>query len=107
MFKTLKEFNELDSAAIVAAYDFERPGFFARIKEAIAAWLLRRKEKADKEKAEMLKDRFDIRERGGRLFVTCDGVAVMEIPASYSAADIVNSLQENRKDALAYANLRK
>lgn len=83
------------------------PGFFARIKAAFRAWRKRRQAAQAEARAQELKDRFAIKERNGRLFLTCDGVAFQEIDPSQTAATVCELLRAARIDAQAYKNINQ
>lgn len=83
------------------------PGFFARIKAAFRAWRKRRQDAQAEAEARELKERFEIRERDGRLFLTCDGVAFQEIDPSQQAGAVCELLQAARIDAQAYTSINR
>lgn len=58
-------------------------------------------------RARELKWRFEIKERDGRLFLTCDGVAFQEIDPSQTAATVCELLRAARIDAQAYKNINQ
>lgn len=84
-----------------------RAKFINRIKEAIRAWRKRRQEAQAEARAEELKNRFAIKERAGRLFLTCDGVAFQEIDPSQQAGAVCELLQAARTDAQAYTSINR
>lgn len=63
-----------------------RPGIVERIKEAVAARVAQyrdnRQAKEEAEKERQLNRLFDVEERTGRLYITCDGVATRSSPPS-------------------------
>ena len=83
------------------------PGFFARIKAAFRAWRKRRQDAQAETRAKELKDRFAIKERAGRLFLTCDGVAFQEIDPSQPAGTVCELLNAARCDAQAYNSINQ
>lgn len=83
------------------------PGFFARIKAAFRAWRDRRQAAQAEARARELKWRFEIKERDGRLFLTCDGVAFQEIDPSQTAATVCELLRAARIDAQAYKSINQ
>lgn len=83
------------------------PGFFARIKAAFRAWRKRCQAAQAEAEARELKERFEIRERDGRLFLTCDGVAFQEIDPSQQAGAVCELLQAARIDAQAYTSINR
>lgn len=83
------------------------PGFFARINNAFRAWRDRRQAAQAEVRARELKWRFEIKERDGRLFLTCDGVAFQEIDPSQTAATVCELLRAARIDAQAYKNINQ
>lgn len=83
------------------------PGFFARIKAAFRAWRDRRQAAQAEARAQELKYRFAIKERDGRLFLTCDGVAFQEIDPSQTAATVCELLRAARIDAQAYKSINQ
>lgn len=82
-------------------------GFFARIKNAFCAWRKRRQAAQAETRARELKWRFAIKERDGRLFLTCDGVAFQEIDPSQPAGTVCELLNAARCDAQAYDSINQ
>lgn len=82
-------------------------GFFARIKNAFYAWRKRRQAAQAETRARELKWRFAIKERDGRLFLTCDGVAFQEIDPSQPAGTVCELLNAARCDAQAYNSINQ
>lgn len=82
-------------------------GFFARIKNAWAAWRKRRQAAQAETRARELKWRFAVKERDGRLFLTCDGVAFQEIDPSQPAGTVCELLNAARCDAQAYSSINQ
>ena len=82
-------------------------GFFARIKNAFCAWRKRRQAAQAETRARELKWRFAIKERDGRLFLTCDGVAFQEIDPSQSAGTICELLDAARLDAQTFSSINR
>lgn len=81
-------------------------GIFGRIKAAFAAWCNKRQagKAADREKE--IKDRFDVIERDGRLFIACDGVAFQEITPETSTGEVVAWIQQARQAAVKFHSLK-
>lgn len=78
-----------------------------RIKAAFRAWRKRRQDAQAEADARELKDCFEIKERDGRLFLTCDGVAFQEIAPSQTAATVCELLRAARIDAQAYKSINQ
>lgn len=83
------------------------PGFFARINNAFNAWRKRRQADQAKARARELKARFDIEERDGRIFLTCDGVAFQEIDPSQQAGTVCELLNAARTDAENFRSINR
>ena len=82
-------------------------GFFARINNAFRAWRERRQAAQANERAQELKDSFAIKERNGRLFLTCDGIAFQEIDPSQQAGTVCELLNAARLDAQTYNSINR
>lgn len=83
------------------------PGFFARINNAFNAWRKRRQANQAKARARELKALFDIEERDGRIFLTCDGIAFQEIDPSEQAGTVCELLNAARLDAQTYNSINR
>lgn len=81
--------------------------WLTRIKAAFRAWRKRRQDAQAENRANELKERFAIKERAGRLFLTCDGVAFQEIDPSQQAGAVCELLQAARIDAQAYTSINR
>lgn len=77
------------------------------IKNAFCAWRKRRQAAQAETRARELKWRFAIKERDGRLFLTCDGVAFQEIDPSQPAGTVCELLNAARCDAQAYNSINQ
>lgn len=96
----------------IAIADTNRPAYtpatwLTRIKLAFRAWRDRRQAAQAEARARELKWRFEIKERDGRLFLTCDGVAFQEIDPSQTAATVCELLRAARIDAQAYKDINQ
>lgn len=81
--------------------------WLTRIKLAFRAWRDRRQAIQAEARARELKDRFEIKERNGRIFLTCDGVAFQEIDPSQNAGDVCELLRAARIDAQTYKSINQ
>lgn len=81
--------------------------WLTRIKLAFRAWRDRRQAAQAEARARELKDRFEIKERNGRIFLTCDGVAFQEIDPSQNAGDVCELLRAARIDAQSYKSINQ
>lgn len=81
--------------------------WLTRIKLAFRAWRDRRQATQAEARARELKDRFEIKERNGRLFLTCDGVAFQEIDPSQNAGDVCELFRAARIDAQTYKSINQ
>lgn len=83
-----------------------RPGFFSKIADTVSNFIAARREadhaRRQAEKEDQLNRAFDVEERNGRLFITCQGVATQEIPATMSANEVIQALATARRSALKY-----
>ena len=96
----------------IAIADTTRSAFIpaswlTRIKLVFRAWRDRRQAIQAEARAREIKDRFELKERNGRIFLTCDGVAFQEIDPSQTAATVCELLEAARIDALAYKNINQ
>lgn len=82
-------------------------GFATRVKDTICAWRERRQEARAAAWSAEIKRRFGIAERGGRIFLTCDGVAFQEIDPSLSAGTVCELLDAARLDAQTFSSINR
>lgn len=50
--------------------------------------------------------RFYLSERGGRVFVVCNGTAICEMPMTATVSSVSDTIERMRAAALAYEELR-
>lgn len=73
--------------------------------EWLKQFIKNRREKKRLKRDVELKSFFKVKERGGRLWLTHDGVAFMEIAPMSLAEDVAKELDKARKTAVEYDKL--
>lgn len=95
----------MNTSATINEATYTASGIFARIKNALRSWRNSRQAAQANDRARELKWRFAVKERDGRIFLTCDGVAFQEIDPSATAGTICELLTAARLNAQAYNNI--
>jgi hypothetical protein len=84
-------------------------GFFKRVANRVAAkvavYKAEHRESCRRSHEQELRDFFQVRERDGRLWITCGGIAIDQLPDDVEAADVVKYLHNARNSAVNYENL--
>lgn len=71
----------------------------------IKDFISRRRAKDHECRMDDLRSRFNVKEKGGSLWVVYDGVAFSEIEPTASSKDIVENLKSIRESAVKYMSL--
>lgn len=74
-------------------------------KNFIKDFISRRRQKDHERRMEDLRSRFNVKEKGDRLWVVYDGVAITQIEPTASSQDIAESLNFIRESAVKYMSL--
>lgn len=73
------------------------------VRKFIEKWRARRLESRMRAESARVSDYFRIAERAGKIYVLCDGTAVIEVPSTYNAETIAVSVRRCREAAVGYS----
>lgn len=80
---------------------------FETMKEWFASWNSSRKAQKDYEEEDEIVSRFQVKELGGELYLTCNGTTYQHLSPELTAKEIVDRLTEARLSALRYRKLNR
>lgn len=75
-----------------------------RVKESFKLWLTNRKEQTQLARKSDLRERFVVDERGGQLYILCNGTAVKCMSPDATAQEICDTIDVMRIAAIEYDN---